>query len=72
MKDKIKEIKKQLDILRSGLERCKELDTDINNKNKYEYSDTLKDIEELFLKIDEAEKNKVDIQLVVWVKLLKR
>ena len=61
MKEKIKEIKKQLDILRSGLERCKELDTDINNKNKYEYSDTLKDIEELFLKIDEAEKNKVDI-----------
>lgn len=61
VKDKIKEISEQLDILKSGLERCKELDTDNTDENKYKYSDTLKDIEELFQKINKAKKNKTDI-----------
>ena len=58
VKDKIKEICGQLDILKSGLERCKELDVDNTDENKYKYSETLRDIEELFQKINKAKRNK--------------
>ena len=61
VKDKIRDIFAQLNVLKSGLQRCKELDTDINNKDKYKYSHTLKEIEYLFHKINEAERNKTEI-----------
>lgn len=54
----LKNICQQLDTLKSGLERCRELDKNITNEKKYEYSNSFGSIEDLFKKIKEATDNR--------------
>ena len=58
VKDKIKDICIQLETLKSGLTRCKELDQKYKEERKYSYDNSFKDIEKLLKKMNEAKANK--------------